>query len=172
MPGSTKVNHQGAVFYKRPPAVSFAQSSLPALVSMKDGHFQFAIIASCGNPVSAAPTPQPHVAVGQAKVVSKPPHKPQPQPTAMPAPTQSQTQSQSQSQEVNVNNININSNTQITKQAAPQPATKSTTVQPSVQHSAATLPNTGPTGVIGAFLIAVGVGTLGYRRLLLSRIKI
>ncbi len=172
IPGSTKVNHQGAIFYKRPPSVSFQQNSLPAFVSMKNGHFQFAVIASCGNAVAAQPTsaPQQRAAVAPAVAVSKPKHQP-PAPSApAPAQTQTQTQSQSQSQEVNVNNTNTN--TQITKQeAVPQAAGTSVAAQPATQNTAAasTLPNTGPTGVIGLFLAAVGLGTLGYRRLLLSR---
>jgi hypothetical protein len=60
MPGSTKVTVGSAVFYKRPPSVSFQSSSLPAFVAMKDGQFQFAIIASCGNAVSATPLAKPH----------------------------------------------------------------------------------------------------------------
>lgn len=197
IPGSTRVDHQGAVFYERPPSVSFQQDSLPAFVSMNNGQFQFAIIASCGNAVSATPTQQPEqqAAIAPAKPVSKPKEqKPQPQkpaPVSTPAPTVSQ----SQSQEVNVNNnntdnnTNVNNNTQITEQkvvaqtakATPapketttqtQPSANTTTVQPATQNVASTLPNTGPSGEIGVFLIAVGVGTLGYRRLLLSRIKI
>ncbi len=174
--GSTKVNHQGAIFYRRPPSVSFQQDSLPAFVSMKNGRFQFAVIASCGNAVSAQPTtPQQQTAVAPARAVSKPkPQQPTPPP---PAPTQTQ----SQSQEVNVNNTNINQNsqTQINKQqaAAPQTAAQPQTPaetpaqQPATQTSAAVLPNTGPTGVIGVFLAAVGLGTLGYRSLLLRRLS-
>jgi hypothetical protein len=169
--GSTKVNHQGAVFYRRPPSVSFQQDSLPAFVAIQNGRFQFAVIASCGNAVSAQPTspPKQHAAVAPAHAVSRP--KPQ-----QPAPAPVQTQSQSQ--EVNVSNtvVNQNEQTQITKQqSAPQTVTKPTTrpqtpaAQPSTQNSAAVLPNTGPTGVIGAFLTAVGLGTLGYRSLLVRR---
>jgi len=177
MPGSSKVNHGGAIFYKRPPSVSFRSGSLPAFVSMKNGRFQFAVIASCGNAVSAKPTkaPKQHAAIGPARPVSKP--KPQPQPQPAPAPTPSQTQSQSQSQEVNVNNTNINQNTQITeqktvKQAAPAPTPAvQPQPQPTVQTTATTLPNTGPTGLVGAFLAAVGLGTIGYRRLLLRRFE-
>ncbi|HET7059862.1 MAG TPA: hypothetical protein VFH99_00885 [Candidatus Saccharimonadales bacterium] len=187
IPGSTKVNSNGAVFYRRQPSVSFQQSSLPAFVAMKNGHFQFAVIASCGNAVSAKQTTTPapqqqHAAVGQARVVSRPQaqtNPPAPAPTAAPAPTQ--TQSQSQNQEVNVNNANINNNTQITKQtsvpqstpapttAQPQAAAETPATQPATQTTAATLPNTGPTGIIGIFLAAVGLGTLGYRRLLVHR---
>lgn len=176
-PGSTKVNNQGAISFRRHPNVSFQQDSLPAFVSMNNGRFQFAVIASCGNPVSATPTtpPQQHTAVAPAKPVSKPQHK-QPAPTA-PAP--------SQNQEVNVSNTNVNQNvnsqTQVNKQPAPTveqtPATTQSetaeapaAAQPATQTSGAVLPNTGPTGVIGVFLAAVGLGTLGYRWLLLRRL--
>lgn len=172
MPGSTKVNHQGAIFYKRPPSVSFQQASLPAFVSMNNGRFQFAVIASCGNAVAARPTaPTQQQAVAPARPVSKPKNQQPAPPPAAPT----------QSQEVNVNNTNVNQNTQtqINKQAAappeqtaPVPAETpaAPAPQPATETSAAVLPNTGPTGLIGTFLAAVGLGTLGYRRLLLRRL--
>lgn len=55
MTGSSKQTANGVTFYTRPPSVSFQQSSLPAFVVMKNGQFQYAIIASCGNPVKATP---------------------------------------------------------------------------------------------------------------------
>lgn len=61
-----------ATAYMRPPSVSFRSNSLPALVKMDGTTFKFAVIMSCGNPVSAANRnvmPQP-----------KPQPKPQPQP--------------------------------------------------------------------------------------------
>lgn len=57
--GSTTVTSNGTTFYSRPPSVSFRSASLAAYVVMKDGVFQFAIIASCANPVRATPTPKP-----------------------------------------------------------------------------------------------------------------
>lgn len=59
MSGSTKVMAGGVAFYKRPVSVSFAQERLPAFVVMKDGQFSYAILASCGNPVSAKPVKPP-----------------------------------------------------------------------------------------------------------------
>jgi hypothetical protein len=57
MAGSHSEDFNGTVFYSRPPSASFASSSLPAYVVMnKNGQFDFAIIASCGNPVNAHPT--------------------------------------------------------------------------------------------------------------------
>ncbi|HVX48091.1 MAG TPA: hypothetical protein VHA05_01910 [Candidatus Saccharimonadales bacterium] len=185
MPGSTRVNHQGAIFYKRTPSVSFQQDSLPAFVSMNNGRFQFAVIASCGNAVSATPTAQPQqpTAVAPAKPVSKPQQKPQPKSVPTPAPSMSQ----SQSQEVNVNNTNtnVNNNTNLqmqvneqkvvaqtakaTPKPKPTPEQPAKQAQPASQNTAATLPNTGPTGVVGAFLIAVGIGTFAYHRLLVRR---
>ena len=55
IPGSTKVSFAGTTFYKRAPRVSFVSSPLQAYVVMVNGKFQFAILASCGNPVTAKP---------------------------------------------------------------------------------------------------------------------
>ncbi len=57
--GSTKVTANGTTFYTRKPSVSFLDSSLPAMVVMKDGVFQYAILNSCGNPVKATPKTPP-----------------------------------------------------------------------------------------------------------------
>lgn len=164
IPGSTQVNSNGAVFYKRPPSVSFQQDSLPAFVSMNNGRFQFAIIASCGNAVRAAATVPPQTAVGQARAVSRP---------QAPAPTQTQ----SQSQEVNVNSTNVNENTQVNNQppapeiaAQTQPAASAAAQQPAAQPASSTLVNTGPAGTVGIFLASVGAGVLAYRRFLLRRL--
>jgi hypothetical protein len=56
MGSSKKVTANGTTFYVRAPSESFQSDSLPAFVMMKDGQFDFAIIASCGNPVIATPT--------------------------------------------------------------------------------------------------------------------
>ncbi|HSX05403.1 MAG TPA: PKD domain-containing protein [Candidatus Saccharimonadales bacterium] len=53
--GSTKESYLGTTFYVRHPSVSFLQGSLTAMVVMRDGVFQFAILHSCGNPVIATP---------------------------------------------------------------------------------------------------------------------
>ncbi len=174
IPGSTQVSFQGTTFFKRPPSVSFQQDSLPAFVSMNNGRFQFAIIASCGNPVRAAATVAPQTAVGQARAVSQPPAKPQAQPATTPAPTQTQTQSQSQ--EVNVNNTNINA--QVNHgQFVPAPETVAQTQpaapaaqQPATQPASSTLVNTGPTGTVGIFLASTGLGVLFYRKFILRQL--
>lgn len=50
--GSTKQQVGDTVFYTRAPSVSFLNNSLDAYVVMQNGQFQFAILPSCGNPVS------------------------------------------------------------------------------------------------------------------------
>ena len=57
--GSTKVIHDGVMFYKRPPSISFTSNSLDAFVVMHNGRFLFAILSSCGNAVVAVPVPAP-----------------------------------------------------------------------------------------------------------------
>jgi len=57
--GSTAVTHNGTSFFTRAPSVSFNSDALPAFVVMKDGVFQYAVIASCANPVSATPKTPP-----------------------------------------------------------------------------------------------------------------
>lgn len=64
---------QGTKFYTRHPSASFCSSSLSALVVMKNGVFQFAILTSCGNPVTGHPN-------------MPPPPKPTPKPTPVPTP--------------------------------------------------------------------------------------
>jgi hypothetical protein len=181
--GSTQVNFQGITFFKRPPSVSFQQSSLPAFVSMKNGVFQFAVIASCGNAVMAHPTSAPQkAAVAPARAVSTPPKPQQPKPATQAAqaasaaaPTQEQAQLQAQQQEVEVNIHN--SNTQNVQEAAPQttPETAPTETvaaagaQPATEQ-ASKLVDTGPGGTIGVFLAATSLGIVGYRRFILRRL--
>ncbi|HSW65617.1 MAG TPA: hypothetical protein VLI54_00570 [Bacillota bacterium] len=56
--GSTKVVSAGTTFYKRPPSVSFRVDSIAAYVVMANGQFKFAILAACGNPVTATAVPK------------------------------------------------------------------------------------------------------------------
>lgn len=73
--------------YERPPSVSFRSNQLTAFVKMANGRFVYAIIQSCGNPVSATPvapppapppatpppvTPPNHPSITISKLVSKP----------------------------------------------------------------------------------------------------
>lgn len=78
--GSTRVSEGGTTFYTRPPSVSFLSNSLSAYVVMHNGRFAFAILASCGNPVTARPkvTPPPPPPA---------PTKPKPKPAPAPKPT-------------------------------------------------------------------------------------
>lgn len=103
MAGSTKVNSGGQTFYARPTGVSFQSQSLPAFVVMKNGIFQYAVIASCGNPVKATPVRKPvaKTPVTKQQVVEKetltqtvvveqppaPPPAPAPQPVVIAATT-------------------------------------------------------------------------------------
>lgn len=197
IPGSTKMNFNGAIFFARPPSVSFQSDSLPAFVSMNNGQFQFAVIASCGNPVKAAavPAPQPKPSVAPAKPVTKPKHhKPQPQPqppapTPPPtpaAPTQTQQQQQTQTQQVtqNVNQVqqvtveNKNEVKLPQPRPAPKAATSTVAAAPVTEQPAqtvatvpasTTLPNTGPGDVIGIFSVVNLLGYLGYRQILLRK---
>ncbi len=60
MPGSNKVVRNGTTFYTRPPSVSFASNTLDAFIVLdQNGQFKFAILAACGNPVTATPPPKP-----------------------------------------------------------------------------------------------------------------
>lgn len=77
--GSSEQNSQGTIFFTRPPSVSFLSNSLSAFVVMRDGVFQFAILTSCGNPVTAHP-------------VTKPTKPPTPAPTPTPVVTKSSPQ--------------------------------------------------------------------------------
>jgi hypothetical protein len=147
--GSTAVTVEGITFYKRPPSVSFQQNSLPAFVSMADGKFQFAIIASCGNAVSAtAVVHQPAPAPAPAPAAPTAPPAPTPPPAA---PTQTQTQVQNQ---------------EVTVQQPPTPAPAA--LQPKPQA----LPNTGPGSVAGMFGLTSVLGWLGYRKFLLHRLSL
>lgn len=167
--GSTQVNFQGVTFFKRPPSVSFQQASLPAFVSMKNGQFQFAIIASCGNAVRANATQQPtRVGLGQAQAVSKPQAKPAP---PKPTPTATQTQTQSQSQQVNIHNSNTNvQNVQTTPATSEtQPATTQQPAATTTASQPASLVNTGPTGLVAVFLASSIAGSFGFRRFILHK---
>lgn len=56
IPGSTPVSSGGITYYRRSPSVSFRSSTLPAFVVFDANHkFKYAIISSCGNPVTAVP---------------------------------------------------------------------------------------------------------------------
>jgi hypothetical protein len=180
--GSTAVTHGGVTFYRRPPSVSFVSNSLPAFVVMDGGRFQFAIIASCGNPVVATPVikvPQP-----KPQPQPAPQPKPQPQPAATPQPQVPAPASPAVTTTVTNNNTNNNSNVNnnsvtvqappvqpvVTQAVAPQPVPPqqvSTPAAPAQQPTpqpqvGKTLPNTGPAGVVGLTGLSTVMGTVGH----------
>lgn len=192
MPGSTAVTTSAGTFFKRPPSVSFQQDSLPAYVSMMNGRFQFAIIGSCGNAVSATPVVRPANHVTTTTMTPTPSPTPTPSaPTPAPAQNQSQNQSQNQTQSVVVQTPA----TTATPTPTPTTTTPSTTTpttnqeevqqQPQVvaaapaptpvaaapQSAPQTLPNTGPGSIVGLFAAATISGFLGYRRFLARRLS-
>lgn len=184
--GSSTVTQGGVTFYRRPPSVSFVSSSLPAFVAMsQNNRFMYAIIASCGNPVSATPvTP----VVAKPKPTPQPQPKPQPQPTTPPATTTPTVVPTTTTITNNNSNTNVNNNTNTVNVVAPQPApvTQAVAAQPAPaaqpqpasqsvasqpvaapQTGKTTLPNTGPSGVLGLTGLSTVFGTIGhviYRR--------
>jgi hypothetical protein len=54
-PQSEQHNYGATNYYVRPPSESFLDDALSAMVIMKGGVFQHAILNSCGNPVNATP---------------------------------------------------------------------------------------------------------------------
>lgn len=70
--GSTTVTSDGTTFYRRPPSVSFLDNSLTAYVVMSNGQFKFAILSSCGNPVSATPMSSPKAALACRQLLLTP----------------------------------------------------------------------------------------------------
>jgi hypothetical protein len=143
MPGSRKVTRQGVTFYTRSPSVSFQQDRLPAFVMMKDGRFEFAVIASCGNPVTARPVERP---TPPPAPVEKPVQEsPQPPPAQ---PVQAQVQTQSQVVIVEQK-----------EQVPPPPPQAPPTPAPAPK---AELPDTGAGNVAGVGAAATIVGTVGH----------
>lgn len=175
MAGSTPVrlHNPDCKLFRRPPSVSFVPDSLPAFVSMVNGQFQFAIIASCGNAVTAVamipPSPKP-----TPPTPAPAPSVPTPVPTPTPAPaaptqTQTQTQTVNQKQEVTVQTPPA---TAVTTTPTPTPTTptEQPAQAPAAAPAAAALPNTGPGDVAGLFIVAGLAGFFGYRRFLLHKI--
>jgi cell division septation protein DedD len=141
--GSTTIHCGGKTFYERPPSVSFVSNSLAAFVVMSNGRFDYAILASCGNPVKATPltpvvkpTPPPPAATPA----------PAPPPVAPPPPAP-----QVQSQTITV--------------TPPAPAP---TPAPVAQK---TLPSTGPGDVLAVGAVATFVGTASHYLYLRRRLS-
>jgi hypothetical protein len=82
VPGSTV---SGSI-WQRPTQSVFLSGSIPAFVDMQGGVFHYAIIKSCGNPVSAVPTTKP---TPTPIPTPRPTPKPSPSPTTTPTPQQS-----------------------------------------------------------------------------------
>lgn len=190
--GSTRVVQNGHVFYRRAPSVSFQQASVPAFVSMANGRFQYAIIASCGNAVSASPVSSPAPAPAPAPAPTPAPAAP----TAAPQQSQAQVQaqSQSQSQQVVVNQAPAQTTTQQSQaqgqaqqqaggqgqgQAQAQSQAQSTQTSaaaaapapaPATAPAAQTLPNTGPGSLAAVFGVTTAGGFYAYRRFLTRRL--
>ncbi len=154
MPSSTKVTPHGNVFFTRSPSVSFNAERLAAFVMMKDGRFDFAVIASCGNPVNASAVaqitpPQP-----------APPTPPAPAPvTPVTTPTQAPSPFVTQVQQVSqpvVQSVNVTQT--VNTAAAPTPTTTTT---PSAK-TPATLPNTGLASIFAPALLVTFVTIVSY----------
>lgn len=144
--GSTKVTKDGVTFYTRSPQVSFRSDSIDAFVVLnKDGQFEYAVLAACGNAVKAtntvpkptAPTPPPTPPTPPTPPVAPPtPPVTPPTPPTPPAPT---------------------------PPAAPVTESKTTPV-------AETLPETGMAETTAVVVAAIIAGTIGYRQYLKRRL--
>jgi hypothetical protein len=173
MAGSRAVTKNGSTFYVRPTSASFSQGQIDALVAMKNGRFQHAVLTSCGNPVKAKPVPKPAAKQKPQKknqVVKK---------------QVIQHQEQSQSQQVTINNqppptpTTPSPKEEVPPEPAPQPEQPETPAEvpvPVEQPAAVTpvespapapvgkaeLPDTGPGQALGvSALVAIG-GTVWY----------
>ena len=69
MAGSTTVKYGATTFYTRPTHISFLNGELAALIIMKNGIFQNAILTSCGNPVKATPEKPAYSILKQVRAV-------------------------------------------------------------------------------------------------------
>lgn len=155
--GSTKVIYSGTTFYTRTPSVSFLSDSLDAFVILNsNGQFEYAILASCGNAVSAtnvvpapkpAPAPAPKPAPAPVpKPVPAPAPKPAPAPVPKPVPVVPA----------------------VAPVVTPQPAP---VVVPAPAATPVSLPNTGPGAIIGIFTAVTISGSFAYRTYLRRRLN-
>ncbi len=142
--GSTAVTANGTTFYTRAPSVSFKTDALPAFVVMKNGVFQFAIIASCANAVSASPTTKP-----APPTVTPTSSKPAP----TPAPVSPTPSSSAPTPASAVNAV-----------SASTPVPK-TVVLP------ARLVDTGPASTLGVFVVVTVIGAFLHRYYSLRRLR-
>lgn len=182
MPGSTQDSSGGVTFYRRPPSVSFQSASLPAFVVMNNGKFDFAIIASCGNPVTATPVAppkqtKPQPAPQPTKPAAAPPAVPPQNVTIINNISQSQQQQQQQQQapvpqvkeavatttKQNQNNQQGQSSGQNQSQSQSQsiPQAQPTKIQAAASTSKS-IPNTGPGAAAAVAGFAVIAGSAGH----------
>jgi len=167
--GSSTVNFDGTTFYTRPPSISFLNNALYAYVVTINGRFDFAILSSCGNPISARPISPP-------PVPPKPvPPKPVPTKTTTPAATTISNCNGNTTNSSNTNNAsggNCSTNTTVvqntTTQAPPQQTASTPAVQATVTPSSTTssLVNTGPGDVALVFIGAAASGIVIYQLVL------
>ena len=144
--GSTKVIYSGTTFYTRTPSVSFLSDSLDAFVVLNsNGQFEYAILASCGNAVSATnvvPTPAPAPKPAPAPAPKPVPVVPAPQPAPAPVPKP------------------VPVVPAVAPVVTPQPAP---VVVPAPAATPVSLPNTGPGAIIGIFTAVTIAGSFAYR---------
>lgn len=150
--GSSTVTQNGVTFYPRHVTTEFARSTSAAFVVMKDGVFQFAILAPCGNPIIATPKQLPKPAPTPAPTPS-----PSPTPTPPPvAPARIQVCDLTTHEILTIDETDFNSSL-YSKDAAVCVAPPPVAPAPPVTPEVTTLPNTGP----GAVLIILGLAILG-----------
>lgn len=149
--GSTKVTTDGATFYTRSPKVSFKSAQIDAFVVLDSkGKFQYAILAACGNPVSATNTvtpPKPTPVTPPTTPVT--PTKPTPTPPTTPT-----------------------TPTVPTTPTPETPVTPGKGVETPAPEMApvAELPKTGAASTLALFAASTVVGSLAYRLLLKRRL--
>ena len=155
-------------YYKRPPSASFESSSLKAFVVMKNGQFDFAIIASCGNPVTA--TPVRPAAQQPEQPAPTTPAAPTPQTPVTPA---SSASSASSSTAVATANVNVTETEkevvrekEVVTVPAPTPVQTAPVVVP-VQTTPTALPKTGIDDALA--LVALSAAGASVAHLLYSR---
>jgi hypothetical protein len=157
MKGSHSEDINGTVFYTRSPSVSFASSSLPAFVVMDNGTFDFAVIASCGNPVKSTGITAHTKTTTQQKTVVR-------TPAVTPSVTKTPPPSQTQSITVAPPVTYTPPPAPVVYQAAPAPA-------PTIYVAPKEIPNTGVGDIagFGSFVTLVsGAAHFLYKRKLFS----
>lgn len=134
--GSSTASWGGTTFYTRQPSVSFLDNSLSAMVVMKNGVFQYAILYSCANPVKATPVPVPKPAPTPTPTPTwTPTPTPTPTPTWTPAPTPAPTWTPTPTPTPVESGFSCVSLTVTQPDATNSPDTYDFTIQPNQQNS-------------------------------------